>query len=402
MKSNLDKFKEAAALVLKTHGNFRSDGAIASLRTQQLNREVIMAAAERLARTGNCPEHPNNLKPRHIQILIIGWVSDNLAAKTIQNNTSRLRRFCFWIGKPELVPDKAYTIYAKDIPEAKFRVITIAIESKSWSENGINIVEKILAADKIDLRFGAMLRLGFAFGFRRKEQLRCRPHFLEVGGKILVRDNISKSGKERSIPIEHPFQRAALEYAKRIVNNKNDYLGWPNKSYKQNYHAYSYLLKTLGISGKDSDCVGHGMRAEYAENIALMHGLLPPVLGGKSSQMEVDARLSVLRMVAENMGHHRPEVTGSYYGSFRNAVLKAPISMQSATPVVITGDSDGDCVQIGQHRVRMKKDKATGIIEATIISMPIPFACRGESIAEIVRKIHEWDAGPARPGDSAA
>ena len=162
------------------------------------------------------------------------------------------------------------------------------------------------------------------------------------------------------------------------------------------------MLKTLGISGKDSDCVGHGMRAEYAENIALMHGLLPPVLGGKSSQMEVDARLSILRMVAENMGHHRPEVTGSYYGNFRKSVLKAPLSMQSATPVVIACETDDDCVQIGPHRVRMTKDKSTGIIEATIISMPFPFAFRGKSIAEIVRKIHEWDAGPARPGDSAA
>ena len=76
-------------------------------------------------------------------------------------------------------------------------------------------------------------------------------------------------------------------------------------------------MRKIGITGKDADCVGHGLRAEYAENIAMLHGLVQPVLGGKSSQLDQDSRLVIQNIVSRNMGHHRPEVTGAYYGEFR-------------------------------------------------------------------------------------
>ena len=128
---------------------------------------------------------------------------------------------------------------------------------------------------------------------------------------------MAKSGKDRDIPIEHPFQRVCLEHAKRLCKDRDDFLGWPDRTYQQNVRRYNHLMERLGISGKDADCVGHGLRAEYAENIAMLHGLVPPVLGGKSSQLDQDSRLVIQNIVSRNMGHHRPEVTGAYYGEFR-------------------------------------------------------------------------------------
>lgn len=390
MKSNLDAFKAAADEILEKNGKYRKNGAVASLRTQQVTREVVMATAERLAGLNQCPDRPENLKSIHIKKLFESWIDDDLAAKTIQNNVSRLRQFCVWAGRPELLPKNANELYVNDVPKNRFKVRTIAMVSKSWSENGINVIEKFQEADQLDPRFGAMLRMGLAFGFRRKEQLRCMPHKLEVGGNILVSENIAKSGKERLVPIEHPFQRIALEYAKRLVG-RDEYLGWPNRGYKKNYNAYSYLMIKIGITGKDSDCVGHGLRAEYAENIAMLHGLLPPVLGGKCSQMEKDARLSIQRMVSENMGHHRPEVTGAYYGSFRGTVLNAPLVKQSAIPEDIANAADDDCVQIGRHLARLSKDEASKLVTATLISLPIPISFTGPTIESIVNKIHRWE-----------
>ena len=390
MKSNLDTFKAAADELLKKNAAFRQNGAVASHRTQEITREVVMAMAERLAGLNQCPERPQNLKTIHIKKLFESWIKDDLAAKTIQNNVSRLRQFCVWAGRPELFPKNAHDHYAKDVPKSRFKVTTVAKVSKSWSEHGINVPEKLLEADKIDRRFGAMLRLGLAFGLRRKEQLRCKPNKLEVKGNVLIHENIAKSGKQRIIPIEHPFQRVALEYAKRLVG-RDEHLGWPNQDYRANYHAYSYKMKLLGITGKDTDCVGHGLRAEYAENIAMLHGLLPPVLGGKCSQMEKDARLSIQRMVSENMGHHRPEVTGAYYGSFRGTVLNAPLVKQSAIPEDIANAADDDCVQIGRHLARLSKDEASKLVTATLISLPIPISFTGPTIESIVNKIHRWE-----------
>lgn len=315
-KNHLEKLKKSAGALVQKHGRLRVNGAVASIRTMQMTREVVMACCERLWNMGFQIRDIHDLSLRHVEALIEDWRANDFALKTIQNHISRLRRVAEWIEKPGLIPDRILERMYPNVDPKDLRVPTVAVASKSWTESGVDVVAKIKAADALDARFGAMLRLGLAFGLRRKEQIRAKPNLIDGGLVLLVNGNMAKSGKDRIIPIEHPFQRLCLEHAKRIVKG-DEYLGWPGRSYEQNLSRYKYLTLKIGISGRDSGCVGHGLRAEYAENIALMHGLIPPVLGGRASQMEKEARLAIQALVSQNMGHHRPEVTGAYYGSFR-------------------------------------------------------------------------------------
>lgn len=315
-RRHLAILKKSASALVEKHGGFRINGAIASDRTKKLTHEVLMSCCERLWTLGFQIRDIHDLKLRHVEGLIKDWRANNYAIKTIQNHVSRLRRVAEWIGKPGMIPHGLLDQMFPDADAGELRVKTVAENSKSWTENGVNVLEKILQADKIDARFGAMLRLGLAFGLRRKEQLRSKPYAMDGGSVLLINSNMAKSGKDRMIPIEHPFQRVCLEHAKRIVKG-GEHLGWPGRTYDQNVDHYNYLMRKIGISARESGCVGHGLRAEYAENISLMNGLVPPVLGGRPNQMEKEARLAIQSIVSQNMGHHRPEVTGAYYGSFR-------------------------------------------------------------------------------------
>jgi hypothetical protein len=107
-----------------------------------------------------------------------------------------------------------------------------------------------------------------------------------------------------------------LEHAKRVAGGGR-HLGWPRRTFEQNQGRYAYYMKKIGISGRDSDCVGHGLRAEFAENMALLMGLVPATLGGTTAQMGKVEREAIQMKVSEAMGHHRINVTGAYYGGFR-------------------------------------------------------------------------------------
>lgn len=314
---NLAGFKESTKVLVLKNSKIRINGAISSIRTQKMTLEVAMMCCEKLWELGFQLRDINSLSQVHIRALVIYWMDKGYSIKTIQNYISRLRRITEYIGKPDMIPVRfLHRLYPEKNAD-DLRVTTVAEKSKSWSAQGIDVLAKILEADTLDARFGAMLRLGLAFGLRRKEQLRAKPYLMDAGTMLLIRRNMAKSGKDRDIPIEHPFQRVCLEYAKRVCIKRDAHLGWPERSYEQNLNRYNYLLRRIGISGKDSDCVGHGLRAEYAENIALLHGLVPPVLGGRVSQIDEESRLAIQNLVSRNMGHHRPEVTGAYYGEFR-------------------------------------------------------------------------------------
>ncbi len=319
----LAAFKKSAADLVLTHGKRRLNGNVAADQTVMLTLKVAAAACERLWRLGYELRDIHNLEERHVRALIRDWYSSKHEPKTLQNDVSRLRQICRWIGKTSIIPQRnGAAHFLPEVDPKALRVKTDADRSKSWSENGVDVQAKILEADAIEIRFGAMLRLGLAFGLRRKEQLRIVPDKADAVTHLLIRDNVGKSGKDRDIPIIHPFQRIALEHAKRVAG-KRRHLGWPGKTIPQNLGKYAYHMRKIGITGLDTDCVGHGLRAEFAENMALLLGLVPPTLGGEADQMDRDAREAIQLKVSEALGHHRINVTGAYFGRFRQKpVLK--------------------------------------------------------------------------------
>ena len=176
-------------------------------------------------------EDIQNPGERHIRALVEDWEKCKLAEKTMQNQLSRLRRVAAWIGKPILIP-RGKGVWALLPGVAERKVVSVAQQSKSWSESGTDMVAKIREADAIDERMGIMLCKGVAFGLRRKEQLMGKLWALHGGGELLVNSNIAKHGRDRRIEIHHGFQRGGLDYAKRLCK-KGEFMGWPGASYEQ-------------------------------------------------------------------------------------------------------------------------------------------------------------------------
>lgn len=289
-----------------------------SIRTQKATREVMHTVFRRLYDLGYQLEDVRNLQTRHVEKLVRDWHTNGVKPKTMTNYLSIIRKCGGWMGKTSLVPaSNALVYFLPNVDKTLLKVTTLAQRSKSWSEQGIDVVAKIKEADAICIIFGAMLRLALAFGFRRKEQLKCVPSRIDGGTRVMLRGGITKSGRDRDIEIVHEFQRYALDHAKKIAG-RGGRLGWPGKTYLQAVNHYNYLMAMkLGITGADADCVGHGLRAEFAENLALQLGFVPPTLGGSSSQIPPETIRQIQTRVTEAMGHNRAVVTGAYYGSVR-------------------------------------------------------------------------------------
>ena len=75
-------------------------------------------------------------------------------------------------------------------------------------------------------------------------------------------------------------------------------------------------MKKIGVTMDQSGATGHGLRAQYAENAALIAGIVPPTLSGDGSEFNKEDLDRKRAMVSENLGHSRVGVTGAYYGSF--------------------------------------------------------------------------------------
>ncbi len=74
-------------------------------------------------------------------------------------------------------------------------------------------------------------------------------------------------------------------------------------------------MKKLGMTKKDAGVTGHGLRAEYLEDQALLLGYIPPTLGGTNDQMDKENLHIIQRKVSELAGHSRTSVTAAYYGA---------------------------------------------------------------------------------------
>lgn len=267
--------------ILVEHSAKRTNGRIASERTKTMTKEVVYAAFRRLHWLGLKIENPQNLGNRHIEILVNDWYSKGKKPKTIQNELSRLRQFCSWMGKPGMVGNIAK--YLPKIDPKLLVVHTVAKASKSWSADGIDILEKFKEVDERDFRLGLMLRLELSFGLRREEVLKCNPHLQDYGHYLKIFPGMGKGGRWRDIPIVTKEQREMLEFVKaRTLKTKP--LGWEYSvtgkpvSLQQNIRRYENLMASLGFTKKEAGVTGHGLRAQFAENQAMLMGLLPPTL----------------------------------------------------------------------------------------------------------------------------
>jgi len=314
MNTNLNAELNA---ILDTYAGTRTNGKIASERTKSAIGEALRADFKRLSALGYKLQKPDNLSDKHIFALCASWHNEQFAAKTIQVKLSYLRIFCRWIGKGDMVKSAPY--YLPDVPKTELKVKSIAAASKSWAANGIDIASKVREADALDYRFGAMLRLAVAFGLRRHEVIECYPWKVDKGTYFGAYR--TKGDRPRNIDIDTFEQRIVLDHVKSLVR-KNEHLGWPTKrdgsaaNIAYNLAKWNKMLAKIGITKAESNVTGHGLRAQYAENAALIFDVIPPTLGGKTGQM-VKEDLDLKReQVSELLGHSRKSITGAYFGKF--------------------------------------------------------------------------------------
>ena len=320
-ESKLGSMIRSADAVVNRCAGLRVNGKVSSKRTQDYSREMIWESCRRLHRLGFYLEDVSGLQKKHIDALVKSWYSQPMAPKTIQNQFSRLKIFCGWIGKKGIVSPAGAIGHLPDVDPASLKVQTYTNTSKSWSGNGVDVVKKIEEALLEDIRHGNMLRLTLAFGLRKKEQLRIKLWKADKGLFLEIDGSVAKNGKFRAIPIDLStdygrFQRWCLDEAKKVCK-KSETLGWPELNYKQAENRYYHFMRKLGATRMDIGVVGHGLRAEFFENQAMLRGMLPPCLGGRRDQMDKEAMAQVNLEVSQLGGHDNAHTISAYYGSLR-------------------------------------------------------------------------------------
>lgn len=302
------------------YAHLRENGQTSSARTRDLTRAVIHKAFKDLHALGFHIQNIDNLSAKHISALVRHWHASGKANSTMQNDLSRLRIFAGWIDKPGLVKDVPYYLQGIADP-ATLKVKVNAEASKGWSSNGVDLAGKVRQAERLDENFGLMLMMQFAFGLRREEAIKCRPWKADQGDYLKVFPGEGKNGRERSIPIATTQQRAVLDYVKSRIG-KTKALGWELTrdgkvaTLKQNLKRYSNLMTTVGITKEQAGVTGHGLRAQFAENLALLERFIPPTLGGNRQHASEEDLLNGRMTVSEALGHGEISITGAYYGKF--------------------------------------------------------------------------------------
>lgn len=308
--------------VLDENAGTRMDGTVAGHKTEKATREVTANYFNVLHNeVGMKLQEPKNWGERHVRPVVRYWhFEKKLAAKTLATYLSRLRCLAEWVGKKGMVKDAAY--YLPEVDPALLQVHAVATKSKSWAENGVEVIPKLAEAAALDWRLGLMLPMELAFGLRRKEVLLCRPWAADEGTFLRVFDDEAKNGRPRVIRIETAVQREVLDRAKAMVR-KREALGWPTKkdgtaaNLEYCEGRYHKLMGRLGLTLRDCGVTGHGLRSQFAENTALLHGVLSPTLGGKKGHTpDRDAFNQTRHALSQDLGHNRIDIFRAYGGAF--------------------------------------------------------------------------------------
>ena len=314
------------------HAEKRVNGNIAGVKTIDASKDALGGMATTLWGLGYQLTTPEGFGEKHARALIRHKWAYGISPGALSVLMTQLGKLQMWIKKTGML--KTTAVYLPEVDPEAFKRKKVAKHSKSVSGNGFELETVINHADYIDSRFGAMVRMEAFFGLRREEALKIIPHLDDKGVYFDIRKGVAKNGRERQIPIETQLQRQTLDYVKSLVPKK-EHLGWvdkpkqrkgkssssqsemSNQLLKRNEGRYNANMIKLGFTKKDAGITGHGLRAEYSEDMALMKGFVPATLGGTKGQLDQESLDLARLQIAENMGHSRVSVTGAYYGCLK-------------------------------------------------------------------------------------
>ena len=304
--------------ILATKGHFLKNGQVASPQTQYRIRMDIRKAFKDLHGLGLRIENLDNLGGKHISTLVRHWHATGKANSAMHNQLSRLRTLARWIGKPGLVKDVPHYLAGITDPVA-LKAKLNAGKDKGRTASGIDIAEKVREAERMDEKFGLMLMMQFAFGLIREEVIKNRPWKADHGDALYVFPGDGKNRRPRVIPISTRRQRAILDYVKSRTP-KTKALGWEltrkgkPATLKQNLDRYSNNMKAIGLTKAIAGVTGHELRAQFAENLALLEHVIPPTFGDYQRHASDGDLLSGRMAVSKAIGNIEISTTGTSCG----------------------------------------------------------------------------------------
>jgi integrase len=282
---------------LKTLADHSREG---SYQTQHDRRKLVMAIGEALWHAGWKSMHAEDLKGRHVNRLLALWRAQGLTTSTIKNRMAVLRWVARKVGNPGAIAPQNSTY---GIPERE----TVARASKARE-----VPPDVLA--RVGDRYVRMaLELQRAFGLRREESMKLRPHQADHGDTLVLQGSWTKGGRPREIPIRTEAQRAILDQAKTLVKLKSAALIPADKKYVEQLRRYEHWTARVGLSKM------HGLRHAYAQDRFLeLTGFACPAAGGPHAadltpaQREADSDTRCL--ISDELGHSREAITAAYLG----------------------------------------------------------------------------------------
>jgi len=271
-----------------------------SYNTHANRQAMLWQMGEQLLAAGYNQLHVYELKGRHVNALLRQWQADGLSPATQKNRMAVLRWWAEKIGKPDLLQrtNAAYGIAQRQ---------TVATVSKA----------RALPRDKLVRVRNQYVRMSLelqrAFGLRREESLKIRPHQADHGESLVLQGSWTKGGRPREIPIRTPAQRDVLDRAKALVRFKEASLIPKGKTYAQQLGCYEGHCRRAGLDKM------HGLRHAYAQDLFVeLAGFACPAAGGPKREVltpaqreaDYDARL----VISAELGHGREQITAAYLG----------------------------------------------------------------------------------------
>ncbi len=266
-------------------------------RYARLNQAIKILAAKNPKLTDI-----KNIKTKHIDSLVNGWLSENLSTGTIKNRVADLRWLANKINKNNIV---------------KRTNSEYGIKNRQYVKTHINKAKQLTATDLktiTDPYTQLSLRLQQAFGLRREESMKFRVEIADQENHIVLEPSWCKGGRTRNIPIITTEQRELLNEIKLFCHEKETPSLIPKgHSYYQQKNTYEYQTYRYGVTKN------HGLRHAYAQNrYATLTGRLSPKQGGKRSHelslLEKRIDYKARMKISEELGHGREEITAVYLG----------------------------------------------------------------------------------------
>jgi site-specific recombinase XerC len=269
-----------------------------SYGTQVQRERVLTLIANQLNDLGYRQMHAKSLRPKHIEALVAHWLESGTAAGTMKNRMSALRWWAAKVNKKNVIA-RSNDHYG--LPRRQY----------ANGANRATALDEDRLASVTDPHLRISLELQQAFGLRREEAIKIRPHLADRGNVLWLKPSWTKGGRMRTIPIRTEMQRAVLNNARKLAGKGS--LIPSHRTYKQQMKHYEGQCIRAGLSKM------HGLRHAYAQQrYHELTGFKAPLDGGPNrSTLSADERAldkKARAVISAELGHNREQITTVYLG----------------------------------------------------------------------------------------